>query len=248
MAKETTMCDNDGGHTILCPYPGKSIIRARCQESPITLLDDNITELLPDGTACLPDGKGTRGKMWCMIWNLHSSLGRWHLCCWGHPGHLLGYSGGAPAGWRLSYYSRSGSRSWQWSPPNWTNQHNRRRSNDCGNTTYQQWFFYKARCLTPQRKYNTLRFMQDELRCVSAQTKTDPEANRSLTGFQAQMKTSDSWPLSTVALLAGISTSTSISIGSLWLSEEWTDTYFMYINIHAKHRFAYNSQQVLSIV
>lgn len=34
------------------------------------------------------------------------------------------------------------------------------------------------------------------------------------------MNTSDSWPRSTVALLAGISTSTSISMGSLWLSEE----------------------------
>lgn len=156
MAKETTMCDNDWGHTILCPYPGKSIIRACCQESPIALLDDNITELLPDGTACLPDGKGTRGKMWCMIWNLHSSLGRWHLCCWGHPGHLLGYSGAAPAGWRSSYYSRSGSRSWQWSPPNWTNQHNRRRSNDCGNTTYQQCFFIKLDVL--HHSVNTIQY------------------------------------------------------------------------------------------
>lgn len=63
MEKETTVCDNDGGHTILCPYPGKSIIRACCQESPIALLDDKSTELLPDCTARLPDGKGTRGKM-----------------------------------------------------------------------------------------------------------------------------------------------------------------------------------------
>lgn len=46
-----------------------------------------------------------------------------------------------------------------------------------------------------------------------------PEASRSLTGFQAQMNTSDSWPRNTVALLAGISTSTSISIDSQWLSE-----------------------------
>lgn len=109
-----------------------------------------------DGTACLPDGKGTRGKMWCMIWNLHSSLGRWRLCCWGHPGHLLGYSGAAPAGLRLSYYSRSGSRSWQWSPPNWTNQHNRRRSNDCGNTTYQQCFFIKLDVL--HHSVNTIQY------------------------------------------------------------------------------------------
>lgn len=49
---------------------------------------------------------------------------------------------------------------------------------------------------------------------------THPEASRSLTGFQAHMKTSDSWPRSTVALLAGISTSTSISMGSPWLSEQ----------------------------
>ena len=40
-----------------------------------------------------------------------------------------------------------------------------------------------------------------------------PEAKRSLTGFQAQMNTSDSWPRRTVALLGGISTSPSISIG-----------------------------------
>lgn len=40
-----------------------------------------------------------------------------------------------------------------------------------------------------------------------------PEARRSLTGFQAQMNTSDSWPRRTVALLGGISTSPSISIG-----------------------------------
>ncbi|TNN59531.1 hypothetical protein EYF80_030255 [Liparis tanakae] len=29
---------------------------------------------------------------------------------------------------------------------------------------------------------------------------TNPDASRSLTGFQAQMKTSDSWPLKTMAL------------------------------------------------
>lgn len=52
----------------------------------------------------------------------------------------------------------------------------------------------------------------------SACVATHPEASRSLTGFQAQMNTSDSWPRSTVALLAGISTSTSMSIGSPWLS------------------------------
>lgn len=46
MIKETAPCWNDGGHTILCPYPGKSIIRARCQESPVALLDGMITELL----------------------------------------------------------------------------------------------------------------------------------------------------------------------------------------------------------
>lgn len=46
MTKETTPFWNDGGHTILCPYPGKSIIRARCQESAFALLDGKITELL----------------------------------------------------------------------------------------------------------------------------------------------------------------------------------------------------------
>lgn len=45
---------------------------------------------------------------------------------------------------------------------------------------------------------------------------TDPEASRSLTGFQAQMKTSDSCPRSTMALWAGISTARSTSIMSEW--------------------------------
>lgn len=48
---------------------------------------------------------------------------------------------------------------------------------------------------------------------------THPDASRSLTGFQAQMKTSDSWPLRTMALFWGISTSPSTSIRSAWLSE-----------------------------
>lgn len=46
----------------------------------------------------------------------------------------------------------------------------------------------------------------------------DPEARRSFTGFQAQIKTSDSWPRRTMALLWGISTSRSTSIISEWLS------------------------------
>lgn len=52
--------------------------------------------------------------------NLHSSLVRWRLCCWGHLVLLLGYSGAAPAGWSWSYCSHSGSRSVQWSPRSWT--------------------------------------------------------------------------------------------------------------------------------
>ncbi len=47
-----------------------------------------------------------------------------------------------------------------------------------------------------------------------------PEARRSLVGFHAQMKTSDSWPLSAVALLLGISKLPSISMLSVWLSKE----------------------------
>lgn len=39
----------------------------------------------------------------------------------------------------------------------------------------------------------------------------DPLANKSVLGFQAQMNTSDSCPLRTVALLAGISIDWSIS-------------------------------------
>jgi hypothetical protein len=46
----------------------------------------------------------------------------------------------------------------------------------------------------------------------------EPEANKSVVGFQAQMKTSDSWPRSTVDLLAGISTPVSSSRPSLGLA------------------------------
>lgn len=53
----------------------------------------------------------------------------------------------------------------------------------------------------------------------SASRSTHPEAKRSVTGFQAQMKTSDSWPRNTVALLAGIWTSQSTSMASKWLSD-----------------------------
>lgn len=47
----------------------------------------------------------------------------------------------------------------------------------------------------------------------------DPEAKRSVVGFQAQMNTSDSWPRSTVDLLAGISTPVSSSLPSLGLAK-----------------------------
>lgn len=46
----------------------------------------------------------------------------------------------------------------------------------------------------------------------------EPDASRSVVGFQAQMNTSDSWPLRTVALLAGISTPVSSSRPSLGLA------------------------------
>lgn len=72
----------------------------------------------------------------------------------------------------------------------------------------------------PKRCCDDVWLIWHEWRSVSAHAGTHPEASRSLTGFQAHMKTSDSWPRSTVALLAGISTSTSISMGSLWLSEQ----------------------------
>lgn len=59
--------------------------------------------------------------------------------------------------------------------------------------------------------------------CVENRQGTNPDANRSLTGFQAQMKTSDSWPLRTMALFCGISTSPSTSIRSEWLSKMGTN-------------------------
>lgn len=46
-----------------------------------------------------------------------------------------------------------------------------------------------------------------------------------LTGFQAQMNTSDSWPRRMVALLGGISTFLSISMGFEWLSVRDTETH-----------------------
>lgn len=75
--------------------------------------------------------------------NLHSSPVRWRPCCWGHLGHLLGYSGAAPAGWSWSYYSRSGSRSSRWNPPSWTEyQRSRRGSKDCCNISCQRWILW----------------------------------------------------------------------------------------------------------
>lgn len=44
---------------------------------------------------------------------------------------------------------------------------------------------------------------------------TYPEASKSLVGFHAQMKTSDSCPRNTVALFVGISCPTSTSIASV---------------------------------
>lgn len=62
-----------------------------------------------------------------------------------------------------------------------------------------------------------------------------PEASRSLTGFQAQMNTSDSWPRRTVALLGGISTSPSISIGFEWLSAKQTQQHTWVTNPLTNH-------------
>lgn len=47
---------------------------------------------------------------------------------------------------------------------------------------------------------------------------TYPEAKRSDVGFQAQINTSDSWPLKIVARLLGISMLASTSILSEWLA------------------------------
>ena len=60
---------------------------------------------------------------------------------------------------------------------------------------------------------------EEEARRRGEEAGTDPDASRSLTGFQAQMNTSDSWPRSTMALFWGISTSPSTSIMSGWLSD-----------------------------
>lgn len=47
-----------------------------------------------------------------------------------------------------------------------------------------------------------------------------PDASRSLVGFHAHMKTSDSCPRKTVALFVGISCPTSTSIASVWFAGE----------------------------
>lgn len=46
-----------------------------------------------------------------------------------------------------------------------------------------------------------------------------PDASRSLVGFHAHMKTSDSCPRKTVALFVGISCPTSTSMASVWFAE-----------------------------
>lgn len=155
--------------------------------------------------------------------NLHSSLVRWRLCCWGHLVLLLGYSGAAPAGWSWSYCSRSGSRSVQSSPRSWR-EYQWSRMGTGGSIDYPN-INMSAIDLTKSyiirhKSQNMVAMMYDSSDMNGDLFQhTHPEASRSLTGFQAHMKTSDSWPRSTVALLAGISTSTSISMGSLWLSE-----------------------------
>lgn len=72
--------------------------------------------------------------------------------------------------------------------------------------------------LQPKTKLDRWRWMKikEMERLAWLRCSTDPEASRSFTGFQAQINTSDSWPLSTMALLWGISTSRSTSIISEW--------------------------------
>lgn len=56
-----TACKTDGGRTILCPYPGESIIGARRQESPVALMDGDTTQICYL-TVCSP--RGRRGETW----------------------------------------------------------------------------------------------------------------------------------------------------------------------------------------
>lgn len=62
-----------------------------------------------------------------------------------------------------------------------------------------------------------------------------PDASRSVVGFQAQMKTSDSCPRSTVALLAGISMFTSTSISVLFCGGGATAVIETIIHITGQH-------------
>lgn len=133
----------------------------------------------------------------CTCTSLHSSRARWHLCYWGHPVLPLVCNASEQAAWSCLCCFHSGS--------------------ICELLNRQIWNNY--------RNTGRVKIVLAELFSPTPWwLLTHPDARRSLTGFQAQMKTSDSWPRRTMALFWGISTSPSTSIRSAWLSEhrhEW---------------------------
>ena len=89
--------------------------------------------------------------LWCVF--LHSSLMRWHLCCWGRPALLLVCSVSGPAVWSCLYCSHSGSRYEQsnhqtWDRKTytgyWTFGCNAMRANATNSVPIWHWFLFKA--------------------------------------------------------------------------------------------------------
>lgn len=137
-----------------------------------------------------------------------SSLKRWRLYCWARLVLPLWCSDAGPA---ECCRFRSDSRYEPWNLQSWhTNITNElERNTQMINTRGLQ-------RLDLQRAANT--HTRLEIFIYHNHSETHPDASRSHTGFQAQMKTSDSWPLNTVALLAEIWISPSTSMNSTWLS------------------------------
>lgn len=119
----------------------------------------------------------------------HSNLMKWHLYCWELLCLLSECSAAGPTGWHSCCY------------------------HSC------------SRCVLSNLQTctdtETQAFNTSELKGNSWNWSMGayPEARRSFLGFQAQMKTSDSWPRNTVALLLGISMLPSISMAwsAVWL-------------------------------
>lgn len=200
------MCDSDGGRTVLCPYPGKSIIRASRQESPLALLDrqkTTVTRLCSIWQGSERDDEDNRSEtyipvQWSDVFVAGDILATFSDAV---AENQLG-GAGAIILVQVPDPSRGVARA---------EQDTHTRTPD---SSMERCAFYKYTAVYTHCGLIFPSSAQDPCQEKYAY----PEASRSLTGFQAQMNTSDSWPRRTVDLLAGISTSPSTSMGSLWLS------------------------------